>query len=390
MKKRKICKIPISDRELDLPKSQFVKIMEIARESKDVISLGPGEPDFETPKHIKEYAKKMLDKGETHYTSIAGISEVREAFAKKVKKDNKIDVDPDDICVTTGSTEGLFLCLASLLDPGESVLTPDPGFLAYIPMISSLNGNPISLLLNPENNFEYDLDQIKKKITKKTTALILNSPGNPTGTVFSKKKLEEIADFAMDNCLIVMSDEAYEKLVYDKPHISIGSLNGMEDNVVSFFSFSKSHAMCGFRVGFAAGPSDIIKSMVRLKIGTTLSTPTISQLAAKYALESTQKPAQEMIKKYRKRRDLIYKRTLEIGLKCQKPEGAFYLFPSIKSTGMSSIELSKYLLEKAKVLVVPGIEFGKGGEGFVRMSYATEYSKIETAMDRIEKAVNLL
>jgi len=384
--------MPISERELELPKTQFVEIMKIAEERKDIISLGPGEPDFNTPKHIRDFAKKQLDKGQTHYTPIGGITEVKEAFAKKLKRENKIDVDPEkQIIVTVGAKEGILLSLMALMDPGDSAIVPNPGYVAYIPIIDTLNGRPHSLHLKPEENWEYDLDRAKKLLTDKTTLLILNSPSNPTGTVFSRKRLEEIADFAVDNCLIVLSDEAYERFVYDKAkHVSIGSLNGMENHALSLFSFSKTYAMPGFRVGYAAGPSDIIQAMTRLKLGTTLSTPTISQLAAKFAVESTQRPVQEMLREYSRRRKLILQRLKEIGFDCTKPEGAFYLFPSIKKFGMSSTGFSKLLLEKAKVLVVPGTEFGKYGEGFVRMSYATEYHKIEEAMDRVEKVVKLL
>ena len=392
MKSRKVCKIPISERELELPKTQFLEIMKIAEESKDIISLGPGEPDFDTPKHIREFTKKKLDEGKTHYTAIGGMTEVKETFAKKLKRENKINVDPEtQVIVTVGAKESILLSLMALLDPGESAIVPNPGYVAYIPIIDSLNGKPLSVQLKPEENFEYDLDKVKKQITDKTTLLILNSPSNPTGTVFSKKKLEEIADFALDNCLIILSDEAYEKFVYDgEKHISIGSLNGMENHVVSIYSFSKTYAMPGFRVGYAAGPKDIIGAMTRLKLGTTLSTPTVSQLAAKYAIEGSQASVSHMLKEYTRRRKLIYKKVQEIGFECMKPKGAFYLFPSIKHFGLSSVEFSKFLLEKAKVLVVPGTEFGKYGEGFVRMSYATEYHKIEEAMDRIEKAVKKL
>ncbi len=391
-KNRKTCRIHISERELELPKTQFLEIMRVAEESKDVISLGPGEPDFDTPKHIRDFAKKQLDLGKTHYTSISGITDVKEALAKKLKKENKISVDPEkELIITVGAKEAILLSMMALLDPGESAVVPDPGYVAYIPIIDSLNGKPLSLQLKQEEGWEYDLDRAKKLITNKTTLLILNSPSNPTGTVFSKKRLEEVAEFAIDNCLIVLSDEAYERFVYgDAKHISIGSLNGMENHTVSIYSFSKTYAMAGFRVGYAAGPKDIIQAMTRLKLGTTLSTPTLSQLAAKYAVESTQKPVQEMLKEYTRRGKLMCKRLAEIGLDCGSPKGAFYMFPNIRRFGMSSVEFSKYLLEKAKVLVVPGTEFGKYGEGFIRMSYATSYQKIEEAMDRIEKAVKRL
>ncbi len=392
MRTRKTCRIPISNRELELPKTHFLEIMKIAEESKGVISLGPGEPDFDTPKHIRDFVKKQLDLGKTHYTPIGGLSEVKEAFARKLKKENKIDVDPEtQVIVTVGAKEAILLSFMSLLDPGESALVPNPGYVAYIPIIDSLNGKPLSLQLKQEDGWEYDLDKAKKLITNKTTLLILNSPSNPTGTVFSKKKLEEIADFAIDNCLIVLSDEAYERFVYgDAKHVSIGSLNGMENHVVSIYSFSKTYAMPGFRIGYAAGPKDIIQAMVRLKFGTTLSTPTLSQLAAKCAVESTQKPVQVMLKEYIRRGKLMCKRLAEMDLDCGNPQGAFYMFPYIKKFGMSSVDFSKYLLEKAKVLVVPGTEFGEYGEGFVRLSYATEYHKIEEAMNSIDKAVSKL
>ncbi len=361
--------------------------MKLAEEGKDIISLGPGEPDFATPKHIIEFAKKELDRGKTHYTPIGGLTEVKEAFAKKLKKENRISVDPEDqIIVTVGAKEALLLSILSLVDPGESVLVPNPGYLAYIPIIDTVNGKPISVHLKPENNWEFDLDSLKKQITNKTTLLILNSPANPTGAVFSKKCLEEIADFAIENCLVVLSDEAYEKFVYDQAkHVSIGSLNGMENHTVSIYSFSKTYAMPGFRIGFAAGPKDIIQAMTKLKLGTTLSAPTISQLSAEYAVKSTQKPVAEMVKEYKRRRDFIYKRCIEIGFECEKPKGAFYLFPSIGNFGMESTKFSKFLLEKAKVLTIPGTEFGKYGEGYIRMSYAASYNKIEEAMCRVEK-----
>ncbi|HLD42290.1 MAG TPA: aminotransferase class I/II-fold pyridoxal phosphate-dependent enzyme, partial [archaeon] len=259
-KTRKICKIPISERELDLPKTQFIQMVKIAEEGKGIISLGPGEPDFDTPKHIRDYAKKVIDLKKTHYTPIAGLSDVKETFAKKLKRENKISVNPENqVIVTVGAKEGILLSILALVDPGESVLVPNPGYLAYIPIIDTVSGKPISIQLKPENCWEYDLDIVKKQTTDKTTLMILNSPSNPTGSVLSKKRLEEISDFAIENCLVVLSDEAYEKFVYDdSKHVSIGSLNGMENHVISLYSFSKSYAMPGFRVGFAAGPPDII------------------------------------------------------------------------------------------------------------------------------------
>jgi aspartate/methionine/tyrosine aminotransferase len=332
----------------------------------------------------------MLDRGFTHYTAIGGMLDVKEVIAKKLRKENKIKVNPEQIIITVGAKESILLSLMTFIDPGESVIVPNPGYLAYIPMVESLNGVPLSVQLNQDEGFEYNLDKVKQLMhPKKTRILILNSPSNPTGTVFSKKKLEEIADFVVEHGLIVISDEAYEKFVYDNTkHVSIGSLNGMEDYVISIFSFSKTYAMPGFRVGYAAGPENAIKAMTRLKLGTTLSTPTISQLSAIKALQGTQAPVRKMIKEYNRRRKLVMKRLDEIpGFKTLEPKGAFYVFPNIRSFGMTSVEFARFLLRNAKVLVVPGTEFGKYGEGFIRISYATAYNLIEKAMDKIESAL---
>ncbi len=378
----------IAEREMGLPDSDFVKIMRIASEDKGVISLGPGEPDYDTPKNIIKFAQKKLGEGFTHYTSIGGMTETKEALSKKLKRKNKIDTDPEkEIIVTAGAKEALLLCNMSLVDPGESVIVPNPGYLAYIPIVESLNGVPLSVQLKQNENFEYDIDRMKEAVhPKKTRILILNSPSNPTGTVFSKKKLEEIADFAIEHELVVLSDEAYEDFVYDNTkHISIGSLNGMKNHVVSVFTFSKSYAMPGFRIGYATGPEDIIEAMARLKLGTTLSTPTISQFAAIEALKTKNEVIQKMVNEYNRRRKLIIKRLGEIdGFSCLDPKGAFYAFPNIESFKLNSVKFAKFLLNNAKVLVIPGTEFGKYGEGFIRLSYATAYEKIDKAMDKIE------
>jgi aminotransferase len=311
---------------------------------------------------------------------------LKEAIIKKLKKENKIDAEEVNIIVTVGSTEALFLALETTIDPGESVLVPNPGFLAYIPMVETLTGNPISVPVLEENGFEFDPDVIKELIQDDTRVLIINSPSNPTGRVLKRKILEEILDIAIDKNLIVFSDEAYEKFVYNNnKHISIASLNGAEEKVVSFFTFSKTYAMAGFRVGYAVGPKNIISAMTRLHIYSSVCAPTISQVAAEFALKSTQTPIKKMVKEYDRRRKLVVKRIKEVPkLSCLEPEGAFYAFPNVKGTGMNSVEFSHFLLKKAKVLVVPGTEFGKYGEGYVRLSYATNYEKIKEAMDRIE------
>ncbi|RLG70980.1 MAG: pyridoxal phosphate-dependent aminotransferase, partial [Candidatus Iainarchaeum archaeon] len=344
---------------------------------------------------IVKHSCKALAEGETHYSPPGGRIELKEAFAEKLKKENKIKVDSlNEILVTNGSTEGILLGLICLLDPGEECLVPDPGFLAYKPTVEMLNCFAVSMKLNEETGFQIDLDATKKAISKRTRCVILNTPANPTGTVFKRKFLEELADIVVENELIVLSDEAYEKLVYnDAKHISFASLNGMEEYTLSLFTCSKSFAMPGLRIGLLHGPEWLIKAMTRVKLYTTLCAPTPFQLAAAKALKSKQmkKETEKMRKEYARRRKLVLKRIDEIdGLEIKvKPEGAFYAFPRFYAK-MDSFKFAEYILQKAKVLVVPGVEFGKEGERFIRMSYATAYHLIEKAMDRIEKAMKKL
>ena len=379
----------ISERSEELPVSTIGKLLKIAVESKDVISLGPGEPDFGTPKHIVRAAKKRLDEGYTHYSPPSGRKELKEQIVKKLKKENGISVGSEQVIVTTGSTEGILLTLMCTIDPGEGVIITDPGFLAYKPTVEVLNGTPISVPLYEKDGWQIDVDKMKEMIIpEKTNAMIINTPTNPTGTVYTKKVLEELADFAREYDILIISDEAYEKLVYgDAKHISIGSLNGMDDYVMTLHSCSKTYAMAGFRIGWASGPEKLVSLMTKLHIFTSLTAPTLSQLAAMDAMKGPQKCVADMRKEYDRRRKLIVKRLNEMGLTCKEPKGAFYAFPSIRDFGMNSLKISEWLLKEAKVAVVPGTEFGMHGEGYVRCSYATKYGLIEKAMDRMEKAL---
>jgi aminotransferase len=383
----------ISERETELPVLTIGKLLRIAEEDKSVISLGPGEPDFSAPKNIIVAAKKALDKGYTHYSPAGGRSDLKEAIIRKLRKDNKIHASPENIVVTTGSTEAIMLALMCTIDPGEGVMVPDPGFLAYRPTVEAINGMPISIPLHEEDGFQIDVERMERAIMpEKTNVLILNSPSNPTGTVFSKKVLEEVAGFAVEYDLLIIADEAYEKLVYGgAKHISIGSLNGMEDRVLTLHSFSKTYAMPGFRLGYAVGEEKIIAAMTKLHIFTTLCAPTLSQVTAIEALKGTQEPVRKMVKEYDRRRKMIIKRLDEIpGFRCTEPKGAFYAFPNISYYRMKSYKFSEWLLKNAKVAVAPGTEFGRMGEGFIRLSYATEYKKIEKAMDNIGRAAKKL
>ncbi|RLI95774.1 MAG: pyridoxal phosphate-dependent aminotransferase [Candidatus Aenigmatarchaeota archaeon] len=381
----------ISERGSELPVSTMGKLISIAAEDKSVISLGPGEPDFDSPKNVIRAAKRSLDRGYTHYSPPAGRLKLREAIAKKLSKENGVKATPNNVIVTSGSTEGILLALMNTIDPGEGVIITDPGFLAYKPAIELLNGVPISIPLKEEEGFQLSVDRMQDMvIPEKTNAMILNTPMNPTGTVLSKKTLEEVADFAVENEILVISDEAYEKLVYsDAKHISIGSLNGMEDHVITLQTFSKTYAMPGFRVGYACGPDNIIKSMSKLHIFSSISAPTVSQMAALEALKGPQGAVGRMVKEYDRRRKMVIRRLKSIpNFFCMEPKGAFYAFPNISEFGMSSLDFAKFLLEKAKVATVPGTEFGSHGEGYIRISYATEYGKIEEALDRIDRVVS--
>jgi aminotransferase len=380
----------ISEREKELPAQVIGRMLKIAAEDRSVISLGPGEPDFGSPANIIKAAKKALDQGMTHYSPVAGRSDFKRAIIKKLRRDNRIEAGEENIIVTCGSTEAILLALIATIDPGEGVMLPDPGFLSYKPTVEVLNGIPISVPLLEGDGFQPDSDVMEKLIIpEKTRVLIINSPSNPTGTVFTKKVLEEVADFVVEHRLLVVSDEAYEKLVYgDARHISMGSLNGMSDYVMTLHSFSKTYAMPGFRLGYACGPEEVIGAMTRLHVFSSLTAPTVSQVAGIEALNGPQGAVEKMRKEYDRRRRMILKRAREVpGWSCHEPQGAFYVFPNVRSIGMKSLEASEWLLREAKVATIPGTEFGRAGEGFVRLSYAASYEKIGKAMDRIEKAV---
>ncbi len=375
----------ISERELELPDAVIGQLLEIAAEHKEIISLGPGEPDFPAPPQIVAYTKKIADKC-NHYSPPGGRHELKEAIAKKLRKENKIKCSSENIIVTTGSQEALLLGIAASLDVAEQVIIPSPSFLGYLPTAEMFTAQPIVVPLKESNNWELDADDLKKVADrKKTGALIINTPSNPTGNVISKKTLEEIADVAVEFDFYIFSDEAYEKIIYDKKHVSIGSLNGMQDYVITLQTFSKSYAMCGYRVGYACGPEEIIKAMTKMQPYSTISAPTISQMLGIKALKMGNAYTRAMVKEYRRRRNLVYKRLNEIGLATKKPEGAFYTFSNIKRFDKNSMHFSRNLIKKIKVAVMPGSEFGRFGEGYVRCSYATDYRLIAKAMDRMER-----
>jgi len=381
----------LSDRLELVNPSEIRKLFEIAAGMEDVISLGIGEPDFDTPEHIKGYAKEALDRGMTHYGPNAGLPMLREAIAKKLKEQNGIEADPkSEVMVLVGANQAFLMGLATFLKDGEEVLIPSPMFVSYAPAVILAGGKPVEVPTYEENEFRLSVDDLEKHVSDKTRALIINSPNNPTGAVLTKKDLEEIANFAVEHDLMVLSDEVYEHFVYDgiKNH-SIASLDGMFERTITINGFSKTFAMTGWRLGFVAAPSWVIEKMVRFQMYNATCPVTFAQYAAAKALEDERswKAVEEMRKEYDRRRNLVWKRLNEMGLPTLKPKGAFYIFPRIRDTGLTDKEFSELMLKEAKVAVVPGSAFGKAGEGYIRISYATAYEKLEEAMDRMESVL---
>ncbi|WP_297091300.1 pyridoxal phosphate-dependent aminotransferase [Thermococcus sp.] len=381
----------LSDRLELVNPSEIRKLFDLAQGVEGLISLGIGEPDFDTPEHIKEYAKEALDKGMTHYGPNAGLMMLREALAWKLREQNGIDADPKtQIMVTVGANQAFLMGFAAFLKDGEEVLIPSPMFVSYAPTVLLAGGKPIEVPTHEENEFRLSVDDLKKHVTEKTRALIINSPNNPTGAVLTRKDLEEIADFAVEHDLMVFSDEVYEHFVYDgAKNYSIASLDGMFERTLTINGFSKTFAMTGWRLGFVAAPEWIIERMTRFQMYNSTCPVTFAQYAAAKALkdERSWKAVEEMRREYERRRDLVWKRLNEMGLPTVKPKGAFYIFPRVKDTGLTSKEFSELMLLEAKVAVVPGSAFGSAGEGYIRISYATAYEKLEEAMDRMEKVL---
>ena len=377
----------ISEREQELPDTLMLQLQELASERKDIISLSIGEPDFPTPKPILSAAKNSLVRG-THYSPAAGRTDLREAIAQKLRKENKIPASWENVIVTAGSQEGLMAALLATVDPTEEVVLASPGYLGYVPAIELADGVPVFVRLREEDGWQLNPDEIKKRISKKTEAIIINTPANPTGTVLKRKILEEVADIAVQNDLYIFSDEAYEKIIYgNAKHISVGSLNGMGEHVVTFNTFSKTYAMCGFRLGYLHGPKDFVKAVSKVHHYLEICAPHTSQLAGLAALKLPKKYISEMVREYDWRRKLIVRRLNEIGLQTVNPEGTFYALADISDFSDSSVKFAMDLIKKARVACVPGTEFGPFGEGLVRFSYANNYKLIGAAMDRIEKVL---
>ncbi len=375
-----------SQRVSQISPSGIRKFFDLLASIEGVISLGVGEPDFATPWHIREAAINSMEKGYTMYTSNAGMPELRQELSHYLKDTYKLSYDPDgELLITVGVSEGLDLAMRAILDPGDEVIMPDPCYVSYNPCVTLAGGTPVMVPTNQENNFEIRATDIEQRVTNKTKAVLIGYPANPTGAVMSRENLSQIADVARRHNLLVISDEIYARLVYGVEHTCFASLPGAKENTILLGGFSKAYAMTGWRIGYAAAPQEVIAAMTRVHQYTMMCASTMAQVAATEALKSGETSVQEMVEDYNRRRQFIVKGLNDIGLTCFEPRGAFYAFPSIKSTGMTSDSFAERLLLEGKVAVVPGSAFGQHGEGYVRCCYATSLSEIEEALSRMKR-----
>ena len=354
-----------------------------------VTNLGIGQPDFDTPIHIRDAAKKGLDQGYTRYPPAAGFQDLREAVARKVEAENKLQADPDsEIFISVGAMQGIFNVMLHLVNPGDEVIVVDPGY-DYYSQIRLFGGVPVRVAVKEENRFKLDPKDVKKAVTLKTKAIILNTPSNPTGAVFDRESLEQIAAICKEHEIMVISDEPYEHILFDgNEHVSIGSLDGMKDLTVSIYTLSKSYAMTGWRVGYVVADKAIIDEMEKLMEHMVSGVTAVAQRAALAAITESQDCVKQMVERYAKRRELMYNGLNSIkGISCVKPESTFYAFPNISSFGMSSWDFAKYMVKEHKLALLPGSIFGENGEGFARLSFATSSRNIETALKKLQKGI---
>jgi len=380
----------VSERVKAVPPSGIRRFFDIAATMDDVISLGIGEPDFVTPEVIRRAGIASLERGETRYTSNSGIKELREALSAYLERLYGVSYDPEtELLITVGASEAVYLALTAIVDPGDEVIIPQPCFVSYPAEVIFASGVPVPVATRVEEDFQITREQVEAAITPRTKALMISYPNNPTGAVMSRERLTEIAALAEERDFLVISDEIYDRLVYGVEHICFPSLPNMRERSILIGGFSKDYAMTGWRLGYAAGPADIIAAMRKVHQYTIMSAPTTAQVAAITALTdpAAQEAVEEMRRSYDERRRLMVDGFNSIGLPCFEPKGAFYTFPSVAASGMDSETFAWTLLEEEKVAVVPGPAFGLGGEGYVRACYATAKEKIEEALERMARFV---
>jgi len=380
----------ISSVVTDIKPSGIRKFFDIAAEMTDVISLGIGEPDFVTPWHIRDAGISSLEKGQTYYTSNSGLMELRQEICTYMDRRFSLSYSTQNVLITVGGSEAIDACVRATIQPGDEVIVPEPCFVCYEPCVRLAGGTPVALVTTAENNFKITPDTLKKAITPKTKLLILPYPNNPTGAIMNEEELREIAKVLENTEILVLSDEIYAELTYGTKHFSIANIESMKERTIIIGGFSKCYAMTGWRLGYALGDEIIINAMTKIHQFAIMSAPTTSQYAAIEALKNGDADIEYMSEKYDERRRYIIDRFNEIGLDCFEAQGAFYVFPCIKKTGMDSETFCKTLLEKKHVAVIPGNSFGESGEGFVRVSYAYSIEKIQKALDRIEEFVKEL
>ncbi|MBN1993299.1 MAG: aminotransferase class I/II-fold pyridoxal phosphate-dependent enzyme [Anaerolineae bacterium] len=378
----------ISNRVQQVPPSGIRRFFDIAATMDDVISLGIGEPDFVTPEAIIEAGIASLRAGHTHYTSNNGTIELRAAISKHLQKLYGVEYDPAlELLITIGVSEAMYLALTAILNPGDEVIVPQPCFVSYAAEVSLAGGMPVPIATRVENNFQVTAEEVESAITRHTKALLIGYPNNPTGAVLERPTLEAIARVAQAHDILVISDEIYDRLVYNIEHVCFASLPEMWERTILLGGFSKAYAMTGWRLGYVAAPPEILGAMKKIHQYTVMSAPTMAQDAAMVALEQGEEAIEEMRQRYDRRRRLIVDGLNSIGLKCFEPRGAFYAFPSVRGSGMDDAEFAERLLDEERVAVIPGRAFGIGGAGYVRCSYATSYEKIEKALERMANFV---
>ena len=381
----------LSDKAKELKPSGIRKFFDLANEMEGVISLGVGEPDFKTPWSIREAAIKSLERGKTRYSANAGLAELRKEICNYLNRRFSLEYDPSkQIVITVGGSEGIDITIRALVIPGDEVIIPEPCFVSYEPIAKLCGANVVTIATKAEDNFKLKAKDLKEKITDKTKLLIFPFPNNPTGAVMRKEDLEEIAEVLRGTNVMVLSDEIYAELTYNGEHVSIASLDGMKERTILVNGFSKTYSMTGWRLGYVAGPEEIISQMLKIHQFAIMCSPTTSQYAALEAVRNCDNEIKKMAEEYNIRRRLLVDGLNKLGLTCFSPEGAFYVFPSIKSTGLTSEEFCNRLLMEQKVAVVPGTAFGESGEGFVRISYSYSVNHLLEALSKIEAFVSSL
>ena len=382
---------PLADKVVEIKPSGIRKFFDIVSEMKDAISLGVGEPDFDTPWHIRDEGIYSLEKGRTFYTSNAGLKELKVEICNYMKRKQNLEYNyNDEVIVTVGGSEAIDIALRAMLNPGEEVIIPQPCYVSYEPCTILAGGVPVIIDLKAENEFRLTAEELEAAITDKTKCLILAFPNNPTGAIMTKEDLEKIAKVIIEKDIIVISDEIYAELTYDREHVSIATLPGMKERTILINGFSKAYAMTGWRLGYACGPANIIGQMTKIHQFAIMCAPTTSQYAAVEALKNGDEDVKEMREAYNQRRRYLVNAFREMGLECFEPFGAFYVFPCIKEFGMTSDEFATRFLEEEKVAAVPGTAFGNSGEGFLRISYAYSLDNLKIAMERFKRFVEKL